>query len=73
MEGRICRQNTLMFALVFCFELRARAARTSGWHRAFDELSFGEFAQESSAFFGAKKCENCLITFEVIWICYDRA
>ena len=27
----------------------------SGWHRAFDELSFGEFAQESSAFFGAKK------------------
>ena len=25
------------------------------WHRAFDELSFGEFAQESSAFFGAKK------------------
>ena len=38
----------------------------SGWHRAFDELSFGEFAQESSAFFGAKKCENCLIIFEVI-------
>ena len=28
MEGHICRQNTLMFALVFCFELRARAART---------------------------------------------
>ena len=27
----------------------------SGWHRAFDELSFGEFAQESSAFFGAKR------------------
>ena len=27
----------------------------SGWHRAFDELSFGEFAQESSAFFGANK------------------
>ena len=27
-EGHICRQNTLMFALVFCFELRARAART---------------------------------------------
>ena len=27
MEGHICRQNTL-FALVFCFELRARAART---------------------------------------------
>ena len=27
----------------------------SGWHRAFDELSFGEFAQESSAFFGVKK------------------
>ena len=24
----ICRQNTLMFALVFCFELRAHAART---------------------------------------------
>ena len=28
MEGHICRQNTSMFALVFCFELRARAART---------------------------------------------
>ena len=28
MQGHICRQNTLMFALVFCFELRARAART---------------------------------------------
>ena len=28
MEGHICRQSTLMFALVFCFELRARAART---------------------------------------------
>ena len=28
MEGHICGQNTLMFALVFCFELRARAART---------------------------------------------
>ena len=28
MEGHIYRQNTLMFALVFCFELRARAART---------------------------------------------
>ena len=28
MEGHICRQNTLMFALVFCFELRARAVRT---------------------------------------------
>ena len=28
MEGHICRQNTLMFAPVFCFELRARAART---------------------------------------------
>ena len=28
MEGHICRQDTLMFALVFCFELRARAART---------------------------------------------
>ena len=28
MEGHICMQNTLMFALVFCFELRARAART---------------------------------------------
>ena len=28
MVGHICRQNTLMFALVFCFELRARAART---------------------------------------------
>ena len=28
MEGHICRQNTLMFALVFCFELRAHAART---------------------------------------------
>ena len=28
MEGHICRQNTLMFALVFCFELRARAARS---------------------------------------------
>ena len=28
MAGHICRQNTLMFALVFCFELRARAART---------------------------------------------
>ena len=28
MEGHICRQNTLMFALVFCFELRAGAART---------------------------------------------
>ena len=28
MEGHIWRQNTLMFALVFCFELRARAART---------------------------------------------
>ena len=28
MEGHICRQNTLMFALVFCFELRARTART---------------------------------------------
>ena len=27
MEGHICRQKTL-FALVFCFELRARAART---------------------------------------------
>ena len=26
MEGHICRQNTLMFPLVFCFELRARAA-----------------------------------------------
>ena len=33
MEGHICRQNTLMFALVFCFELRARAARTCcHWH-----------------------------------------
>ena len=28
MEGHICRQNTLKFALVVCFELRARAART---------------------------------------------
>ena len=28
MEGHICIQNTLMFALVFCFELRARAVRT---------------------------------------------
>ena len=28
MDGHICRQNTLMFALVFCFELRARATRT---------------------------------------------
>ena len=28
MEGHKCRQNTLMFALVFCFELRARAVRT---------------------------------------------
>ena len=28
MEGHICRQNTLMLALVFCFELHARAART---------------------------------------------
>ena len=28
MEGHISRQNTLMFALVFCFELRARATRT---------------------------------------------
>ena len=28
MEGHICMQNTLMFALVFCFELRARAVRT---------------------------------------------
>ena len=28
MEVHICRQNTLMFALVFCFELRAHAART---------------------------------------------
>ena len=28
MKGHICRQNTLIFALVFCFELRARAART---------------------------------------------
>ena len=28
MEGNICMQNTLMFALVFCFELRARAVRT---------------------------------------------
>ena len=28
MEGHICRQNTLMFSLVFCFELRARASRT---------------------------------------------
>ena len=27
---------------------------TSGWHRAFDELSFGEFAQESSAFWCKK-------------------
>ena len=27
MEGYICRQNTKMFALVICFELRARAAR----------------------------------------------
>ena len=33
MEGLICRQNTLTFALVFCFELRARAARTCcHWH-----------------------------------------
>ena len=28
MEGHICRQNALMFALVFCFELCARAVRT---------------------------------------------
>ena len=28
MEGHIRRQNTLRFALVFCFELRARATRT---------------------------------------------
>ena len=28
MEGHICRQNTLTFALVCCFELRARSART---------------------------------------------
>ena len=28
MESHIYRQNTLMFALVLCFELRARAART---------------------------------------------
>ena len=28
MEGHICRQNTLTFALVFCLELRARTART---------------------------------------------
>ena len=44
----------------------------SGWHRAFDELSFGEFAQESSALFGVKNCENGPMTLEVIWICYDR-
>ena len=35
--------------------LRLKTQTNSGWHRAFDELSFGEFAQESSAFFGAKK------------------
>ena len=28
MEGHMCRQNTLMFALVFCFELRAHATCT---------------------------------------------
>ena len=28
MEGHICRQNTLTFALVFCFELHAHAAHT---------------------------------------------
>ena len=27
MKGNICRQNTLIFAVVFCFELHARAAR----------------------------------------------
>ena len=29
MEGHTCSQNTIMFALVFCFELLARAAHTS--------------------------------------------
>ena len=28
-----------------------RCLNHSGWYRAFDELSFGDFAQESSAFF----------------------
>ena len=37
------------------------------------ELRFGEFAPESSAFFGVKNCENGSKTFEVIWIYYDRA
>ena len=34
MEGHICRQNTLMFALVFCFELRARARTCCHCHLA---------------------------------------
>ena len=37
------------------------------------ELRFGEFAPESSAFFGVKKCENGSMIFEVIWIYYDHA
>ena len=37
------------------------------------ELRFGEFAPETSAFFGVKNCENCSMTFEVIWVYNDRA
>ena len=37
------------------------------------EFRFDEFAPESSAFFGVNDCENGSMTFEVIWIYYDRA
>ena len=40
---------------LICQILRPLPGICSGWHRAFGELSFGEFAQESSAFLAVKK------------------
>ena len=51
----VCEVQCQIVALRSIFCPLLRRPRFSGWHRAFDELSFGEFAQENSAFFGAKK------------------
>ena len=54
-------RQTISHTYIFSNTLVARSRTSrlatigSGGHRAFDELSFGEFAQESSAFFGVQK------------------
>ena len=39
----------------------------------FVELRFCEFAPESRAFWGVKKCENGAVRFEVIWVYFINA